>query len=319
MAKSLNCSMLVALLWGMLLIASPGHVARYNSGVTYLPVVSRPSEPRVVFEVKPSFGDIWSARSDGTGIRPVKETVDDWESQPGWSPDGAQIVYTLIYALPENRIPAGLYVTQADGTGSRFLTTGREAAWSPLGDRIALVDEGRVHLISPDGTGRVTLAGAPPAATTPAWSPDGTTIAFAAPVGVGGVNPRSHIFIMDADGSNLRQLTTGNQDFTNPAFSPDGQRLAIGGDGIYLMGTDGSGLTRLTQAPPPGPPGTPRFFFYSHIEPAWSPDGATLIFTELQESTPYRGYTLYQVAVDGGEPWLWMSNARGADWVRHSE
>src|SRR5215469_8228266 len=53
-----------------------------------------------------------------------------------------------------------------------------------------------------------------------AWSPDGRKIAF-----VSIRNSTSHIFVMNADGSEVRQLTSGPGDNIHPMWSPDGTRI----------------------------------------------------------------------------------------------
>ncbi|MDP1715308.1 MAG: hypothetical protein Q8L41_11255 [Anaerolineales bacterium] len=80
----------------------------------------------------------------------------------------------------------------------------------------------------------------------PAWSPDGTKIAFVSSLGPN----LSEIYIMNADGSNPIQIThNGIPDF-EPAWSPDGTLIAISssrddGYGIYLIYVDGSNEIKL--------------------------------------------------------------------------
>jgi hypothetical protein len=79
------------------------------------------------------------------------------------------------------------------------------------------------------------------------------------------------IYVMNADGSDVVQLTTGPHADSRPSWSPDGRRIvfARAGDatscGIYVMSADGSDLDRLTSA-------------CGHITPAWSPDGGRIAF-----------------------------------------
>src|SRR5438270_323940 len=116
-----------------------------------------------------------------------------------------------------------------------------------------------------DGGGLVHL----PPGRAPAWSPDGSKIAFTRY----GAND-SDIYVMHADGSGIVQLTNtpGNDD--QPAWSPDGSKIAFsstrdGNHEIYVMNaTDGSGLVRLTN----------DALWDDH--PAWSPDGSKIAFSK---------------------------------------
>lgn len=94
--------------------------------------------------------------------------------------------------------------------------------------------------------------------------------------------------VMDADGSNLRRLTT--QTGFQPDWSPDGTRVVFGSglgreEEIFVMDPDGSDLTRLT------------YNRFSDVLPGWSPDGSTIAFT----SRRHRNTDLYLMAPDGSD------------------
>jgi TolB protein len=128
----------------------------------------------------------------------------------------------------------------------------------------------------------------------PAWSTDGRKIAFARDVGLGVA-----LFVMNADGSNVRQLTrpvlhpTG---FTTsdlaPAWSPDGRRIAFisnrvtGDQVVWRMNSDGRQLTRLTR--------TPGAFDYN---PTWSPDGRRIWFDSTRLGSS--GRDIFTMRPDG--------------------
>jgi Tol biopolymer transport system component len=83
--------------------------------------------------------------------------------------------------------------------------------------------------------------------------------------------PHQGIFIINADGSEKKQLTTAGY---NPSWSPDGTRLAFERDGeIYLIHADGTNLTQLTNDS------------LDYVAPFWSPDGTRLVSGALED--PY--------------------------------
>jgi TolB protein len=76
---------------------------------------------------------------------------------------------------------------------------------------------------------------------------------------------------MNADGGNVRRLTTSGGYNVNPRWSPKGDKIAYarmqgGGFHIYTINTDGTGDTQLTTTG-------------SNENPAWSPDGRLLTFS----------------------------------------
>lgn len=81
----------------------------------------------------------------------------------------------------------------------------------------------------------------------PAWSPDGSKIAFWSHRG-GNLD----VYVMNADGSAVARLTTDPADDLHPAWSPDGTRIAFtsfrsGRGSIYLMKPDGRGVMLLAD------------------------------------------------------------------------
>ena len=120
--------------------------------------------------------------------------------------------------------------------------------------------------MNPDGHGERSLT-SDAADTAPAWSPDGTRIAFASTS-----SGNTDVWVMDADGSDPVDLTDGSAAAdTSPSWSPDGTHIAFqtdrdGNDEIYVMDADGGDPTNLTSDPG------------DDSQPAWSPDGDTIAF-----------------------------------------
>jgi len=173
-----------------------------------------------------------------------------------------------------------LWVASADGSDQRRLTDGPAnfSDWSPDGTRIAFdyADETGVHIatIAADGGDRRALTAAPGIQEAPKWSPDGESIVYNGfPFGE---DPFTiSIWVMNADGSQPRQLTDGALD-VEPVFSPDGTQIAFGrivGDSptgqleaIYVINADGTGLREVVAARP------------ALEHPDWSPDGHSITF-----------------------------------------
>jgi TolB protein len=185
-------------------------------------------------------------------------------SQPTWFPDmggimfrrsgsgGYADVWTMGTLGQDPRVllelPGGqLYPSYSpDMTKVLFATT-----LSPVGD----TDRG-IFTANPDGSGLTSLFDVPGVYdSAPAWSPDGRRIAFESDADLAGGNPERdrEIFVMDADGANVVQLTRNADHDEGPAWAPDGSMLAytsgpddLHGD-IHVMTAAGVHLDRLTS------------------------------------------------------------------------
>ena len=135
-----------------------------------------------------------------------------------------------------------------------------------------------------DGTGVRKLTDDPANDPSPAWSPDGRTIAF-----VSDRDGATGIFVMSADGSGQKALTQ-RREGRAPVWSPDGRRLAFvrvagGKAAIYVMNADGSGQRQVIQDPNDWISGL-----------SWSPDGRRLAFSSGRDQVAGE---LYLVNADG--------------------
>ena len=115
------------------------------------------------------------------------------------------------------------------------------------------------------------------------WSPDGSKIAFCAERIA---SLTSSVYVMDADGTNWKRLTTAGHSDCDPAWSPDGSRIAI--DTSYRQAAHVSRIVTMK------PDGTDRRVIVAagrNFWPDWSPDGAHLVF-ERMNGTHFDVYTI---------------------------
>ena len=172
-----------------------------------------------------------------------------------------------------------------DGTNLIKLTQGGGPSWAPDGTKIVfsfglgrfLGDVVDIFVIDANGANRVNLTqGRHKGNYMPAWSPDGTKIAF-----VSDRDDNKEIYVMNADGKNLKNLTLHLDDDTCPTWSPDGTKIAfwsrqVAGEiqmlsDIFVMDADGANRTNITQ--------NPRA---SNRTPSWSLDGNKIAFAAVR-------------------------------------
>lgn len=183
-----------------------------------------------------------------------------------------------------------IYAQNADGSGLAALTSGPAneiyPALAPDNSRIAYQSNAAgnydIYVIGPGGTTQVTFTNAYDG--EPTWAPDGNQLAF--------VSDRSgtrEIWAMNADGSNLRQLTY-NGSAATPAWSPNGDLIAYASDlnkdgfySLYLMNVDGSNSTQAHYG----------WTNQDQWNPTWSPDGGWLAYTETNWIWPSTSTTWY--------------------------
>jgi Tol biopolymer transport system component len=150
-----------------------------------------------------------------------------------WSPDGATLAISAATAAALGQTPiAGLFLLPANGQGElRLLTPDAwTPSWSPDGSRLAFTMEGprgrwTVHTANADGSNDRSLTDPGVDSGSPAWSPDGKSIAFDQ---FTDTHRRQQVFVMKADGSGKRQLTTDSAwSCGHPTWSPGGSHLVV--------------------------------------------------------------------------------------------
>jgi Tol biopolymer transport system component len=282
---------------------------------------------KIVFASRPGLyavhaQEIYTMNADGSN-RTQLTNNSVWESEPMWSPGGSKIAFTS-----DRDGNSEIYVMDADGSNQVRLTNSEggddDPAWSPDGSKIAFTSNrdgnSEVYVMDADGSNQVRLTYSSSGGGDicgncsvsagfdgePAWSPDGSKIAFTSNRDG---DSNTEIYTMNPDGSDQTNLTRhppdifgGRGDDLYPAWSPDGSRLAFTSERdaglfdfefpkVFIMNRDGSSVQALTHFFVFGPP----------VKSAWSPDGSMVAFPHSEDNTEdwFEPSDIYTVNPDG--------------------
>ncbi len=254
-----------------------------------------------------SYGKIYTIQSDGSGLHPVVRTDEEhkYDFYPSWSPDGLRIVTSGQMREPSGYWTiTGLQVFSSDGTGFEHLPIFgyiEAPAWSPDGAHILFIRDRELFSTTPGGTFPTLIESN---AGSPAWSPDGSRIAF---IRADGQYDDTDLYTMRADGGGAQEILDLPGRVMSPSWSPDGSTIVYtymarearddpgpgelpytySGHNVYAVPATGGEPVQLTES------GTDQ-------DPAWSPDGSTIVFQSDRLSVfPTSAPDLYLMNADG--------------------
>lgn len=227
---------------------------------------------------------LFTMSTDGTDEHQVTDPpTGARDALPNWSPDGTMLAFQREF----DSKPYEMYVVGADGTAERQVNPTcppdvaaseiceeTDPAWSPDGLLLAFSwPQGSIRLVNgvdtieargiavvrPDGSDPhlLTQTQRPTDAEDegPAWSPDGSQIAFVRLNITAEPQDMRAVFVMNADGTGERQITPWSLNAADIDWSPDGSLISFRSEepgtdfvgNLYTVTPDGSSLLRLTD------------------------------------------------------------------------
>jgi Tol biopolymer transport system component len=251
-----------------------------NGEQIHLPIIASPPEPGttgiIAFTINSgNEREIYTINPDGSEMTRLtfNEAVDN---MPTWSANGELIAFT------SDRRESGyfeIFTMLPDGSDVMRLTSAQwednSPSFAPDSEQIVFASNRngayQIFIMDSDGDNQLALTSDTFQSGDPEWSPDGQKIVYSTQE-TGGLD----IYVMDTDGANKTRLTMDPAFDFAPAWSPDGSQIVFtsrrdGEERVYVMNADGSDQRRLVD-------------FYSQ-RADWSPDGARILLTRVNESS----------------------------------
>lgn len=187
---------------------------------------------------------------------------------PSISPDGK-----TIFFVSRQKGTFDIYSMAVNGGDVERLTNGIGTLYapelSPNGKRIVFTNHGNgIWVMRADGNNPHPITSKDD--IDPTWSPDGSKISFAS-----SRSGSRQLYMMDADGSNVVQLTDLNNMGGRSTWSPDGKKIAFyrgpeGDRNIFIVDVESKDVKRLTSGG-------------DNLGPSWSPDANWIAFTSFRD------------------------------------
>jgi WD40 repeat protein len=254
-------------------------------GLIYLlntPQILYVTNPPVV----PSFAPSFSATSSVVGVSPVTLPTAQRLYQ-------LDVATNLRWQLPTDNVPVAAFSSLAATANAERVVVSTGGRFSQL-----------IFTQPNDPLFSQTIAG-----DYPAWSADGTRLAYCSPPSRG----NRDLEIRDMTTNTTTRINRGRDDDCWPTWSPDGTQLAFGSqrdDGpisLYIVTLADNSVRRVTQDE------------YDNIGPRWSPDGTRIAYHSERNGN----FDLYSIAIDGTDEQrhtdvssfdvapIWTSDGRG--------